>query len=92
MNREFDPTVWYQTSGRFRHAAKLPEGKTGKQALAECGGPRCDDQAWIDGMGEAHSGDYYLRCHAPDEDTVVMTREEWHAFKKAGGTTYLTAH
>lgn len=83
--RVFDPKIWFQVSGRFRLVAKLPDGKTGMQALAECGGQRCDDQKWIDGLGERHCGDYYLRCYAASEE---LTRKEWHTFKKSGGKTY----
>ena len=81
--------TWYSVSNKYRMVARLPEGKTGKQALAESGGQRCGDQAWIDGMGEASAGDHYLRCYAP---TVELSREEWAAFRAAGGTTYLSAH
>ncbi len=82
MVREFDPLVWFQVSGHFRLAAKLPEGKTGKQALADTD---CGDAAWIEGLGEAHCGDHYLLCYAAH---TGMSKEEWKAFKESGGSTY----
>jgi hypothetical protein len=88
MNK-YDPTIWFQVSSRHRIVARFPKGKTGKQALAESGGQRCDDQAWIDGMGEGGSGDFYLRVYANTEGLwKELTIAEWRAFKKAGGTTY----
>lgn len=79
----------YQVSRKFRLVASLPEGKTGKEALAASGGPRCDDATWIDGLGEARAGEQYLRCYAPH---TQLSLEEWIEFKKVGGATYLSAH
>lgn len=88
-----DTNTWFSVSHKYRIVARFPEGKTGKQALAESGGQRCDDQAWVDGMGEGHSGDHYLRCYAREADLwKELSIEEWREFRKAGGTTYMAWH
>lgn len=85
--RFFDPATWFQVSGKFRLVCRLPEGLTGKQALAAAA-KHTDVQKWVDGMGEEHAGDHYLRCYAAHEE---LNEVEWRAFKKTGGSTYLMA-
>lgn len=82
-----DPTIWFQISGKFRTAARLPSGMTGIKALQA---QKIREPEWAENMGEGHAGDHYLRCCAPDEDVLTLTRESWEEFKKAGGTTYMS--
>lgn len=62
MKNKFNTSIWFSISNKYRTIARFPVGKTGKQALAECGGQRCDDAKWIEMLGEAGAGDHYLRC------------------------------
>ncbi len=91
-----DPEVWYQVSRNARMVARLPEGQTGIEALidAQRASPvRSDYALWARRMGEGSAGDYYLRCHALRDRPELhkeLTREEFAAFRKAGGETYMT--
>lgn len=92
----FDPKIWFQTSGKFRNIAKFPEGLTGMQALKQSATYHGDIDKWIDGMGEGHSGDHYLRCYAASDQkklgtqlTAELDKDQWKEFKAAGGTTYM---
>jgi len=78
--------VWFQTSSSYRMVNRLPEGKTGTEALRESGGPRCDDEKWLQLLGEAACGDHFLRTSA--WPARVLTAEEWAYYKKLGGGTY----
>lgn len=80
-----DPTVWFQISGKFRVAARLPEGMTGIEALKTL---NIREPEWAERMGEEHAGDHYLRCSG--QQAKELTQDEWTAFKAAGGTTYLS--
>lgn len=85
---------WYQVSRGFFMVAKLPEGKTGKQALFEAtckhGQHRGSDaQRWVDNLGERHAGDHYLRCYAHlDGNTKTVGADVFEAFRKLGGGVY----
>lgn len=97
---------WYQVSRNHRMLARLPEGKTGMEALIdaenESGHPHPDLEEWAHGLGEAHAGDSFLRCHAmrlasrfPDEFAHLsktldsFTFNEW---RRLGGETYMSKH
>lgn len=81
--REVLEQKYCQTSRAYRHVARLPEGKTGVQALAEASG----DAAWSDRLGERSAGDYYLRVYA---EKVTLSPEVFEMFRRLGGGTYDT--
>lgn len=86
-----DSEVWYQVSRNHRIVARLPEGKTGIQALIDAE-TRLDRERWAQRMGEGNAGDHYLRCHAMrrDGDWQQLTNVAFNAFRAAGGDTYRT--
>ncbi len=78
---------YYQVSGKYRTVCKLPEGKTGIEALAEASGK----PEWAALLGETGAGDQYLRCYALNrkpEDRLELSIGQWAAFKKLGGGSY----
>lgn len=86
---------YYQISRKFYILAKLPEGKTGKEALYEASLKTYegldnydfwvkDTRRWVDGLGEANSTDQYLRVHA---DCITVTKEVFEEFRRLGGRT-----
>lgn len=85
-----DVNVWFQTSRAHRAVARLPEGKTGRQALWEAQS-RPMDKTWALQFPEYSAGDHYLRCHAPITDQLTLNRREFEAYRAAGGDTYQSA-
>jgi len=98
--KNYDPKIWFQVSRNKRLIARLPEGKTGIQALQDTtaklaaamaevpifkGWPH---QAKLNPSQEIDSGEFYLRHLCPPEDAVLLSKEEFDAFRAAGGTTY----
>lgn len=81
---KLDPTIWFQISGKYRTAARLPAGVTGIEALKTL---NIREPEWAERMGEGHAGDHYLRCCNGEQKELTV--EEWMVFKKAGGTTYM---
>jgi hypothetical protein len=73
---------WFQVSRRYRIVARLPEGKTGIEALSEASGR----PEWAAGLRETNAGDQFLRVYATD--TRTLDRPTFAAFRKAGGGTY----
>lgn len=80
--------VYFQTSRAYGYVHRLPEGKTGMQALRESGGQRCDDEKWLRGLGEQACGEHYLRMYASESDRIVLTLEEFAYYRSVGGGTY----
>lgn len=66
-----DPHVWFQVSGKYRIAARLPEGMTGVEALKTL---NISEPEWAERMGEGNAGDHYLRCGNGEQKE--LTREE----------------
>lgn len=85
-----DVNIWFQTSRAHRAVARLPEGKTGRQALWEAQS-RPMDKTWALQFSEYSAGDHYLRCHAPITDQLTLNRKEFEAYRAAGGDTYQSA-
>lgn len=87
-----DTKVWFQVSRKHRLVARLPNGMTGVQALlqkAQSERP-WDAEKWVNGLGEAHAGDYWLRTYAESEGlTRNLDKEEFEEFRAAGGDTYM---
>lgn len=89
---------WHQISAAYRTIARLPEGKTGRQALYEATQKQyiglkneqewaVQNAAWCRNLGEASATDQYLRCYAEREGGLVrvLTPEEFKRYKKFGG-------
>lgn len=78
--------IWFQVSAKYRHLARLPEGKTGKQALQDAE-PDRDYSQWDEGA----CGDHFLRCfpHHSTFGVMELNVDEWAYYKKIGGSTYL---
>ena len=72
---------YFQTSRRFRHLCKLPEGRTGVQALADASG----DRVWAEWLGEANAGDHWLRVYGKP---ISVSQEVFAEFLRQGGGTY----
>jgi hypothetical protein len=84
-----NPNAWFQISRAYRTVARLPEGKTGIQALIDATKDRREDaERWANGLGEASAGDHYLRVHSPKKDQLELTFHEFAAFRRMGGGTY----
>lgn len=65
-----------QVSRKYRTLARLPEGKTGLEALRRF--------ITIDGISEPEAGDHFLRVHSRDK--VQLDRFVFAEFCKIGGT------
>jgi hypothetical protein len=77
---------YYQTSRRHRRLARLPEGKTGRQALCAA----LPNEQWVNSLTEAEVGGHYLRIYSPEEDRVTIACSRvFAAFQNLGGETYL---
>jgi hypothetical protein len=85
-----DIRVWYQVSRSTRGVARLPEGKTGIQALAEALARRGMQE--MRDLTEGEAGEHYLRCFAPASDRKTLTTRAFNAFRAAGGNTYKAIH
>lgn len=84
--RDLIANGFYQVSRKHRMVARLPHGKTGRQALAEASG-RSD---WAHAMSEASAGDHFLRCHTDRNGLcVTVDRATFEEFRRLGGDTYL---
>lgn len=75
---------WKGTSNRHRHIARLPEGKTGLEALRIVAP---DDYRRIMENAERQAADTYRRIYAHAHKGTQQTLDSamWVAFKKAGG-------
>lgn len=72
-----------QVSRKFRSVARLPEGKTGIEALADAS----RDLVWARTLGEEHAAEQFRRVYAiyaPAEQRLILilTREVFDAFKR----------
>lgn len=95
---------WYQVSRRYRTIARLPEGKTGIQALIDAADAstdasdymdeemkawwRTEHVRWANMLGEHCAGDHFLRVFADGDLVKTLSRDEWKEFLAQGGTTY----
>lgn len=84
---------WYQVSAKYMMVARLPEGKTGRQALAEAEtagitNPEFKEERrkWAMKMPERDAGDFYLRVYC--KDTKELKLKVWREYKRLGGGTY----
>lgn len=76
--------VYYQTSAKYRTVVRLPEGKTGVEALAEASGR----PEWAQALGELHAGDQYLRCYSAPGERLELSRDDFIEYRRLGGGTY----
>lgn len=82
MNK-YDPKIWFSISNRYRLIARLPEGKTGLEALKERA-PESFEH--IMQHAEQLAADEYRRTYARQHgDEVELSSEDYSAFRKAGG-------
>lgn len=74
---------WKQTSRRWRMLSRLPDGKTGIEALAEAS----KDAPWAKKLGERDSAAQFCRVYA-GELTISVPRNVFDAFRKLGGKAW----
>ena len=67
-----------QVSRKYRMVARLPEGKTGLEALAEVDPRLAKDM--LDRMNNA-AAEQYLRCYAKPPYVLTLSVEEFDEFK-----------
>lgn len=84
-----DTRVWFQVSRSSGGVARLPEGKTGKEALAEA----LSGQPWevrsAENMTEGAAGEHYMRCYARQEGlTAELSPRDFNLFRQNQGRTY----
>lgn len=82
---------YYQISRKHRILARLPSGKTGKQALLDHALAHQivpEPETWVSSMDEYSAGHQYL-CQAPTEDTVHVPHDVFTEYRRLGGGTYL---
>ena len=88
---------WYQTSRRWRMIARLPEGKTGIEALIEARLKHItvrrdywisETKRWANMLGEESSAEQFRRCYAHETPGLHRTldKETFDAFRRLGGT------
>jgi len=75
---------WKSTSNKHRVIARLPEGKTGLEALREVAP---DDHKRIMENAERQAADTYRRLYANwgAGTSQILDSGTWSAFKRAGG-------
>jgi len=87
---------WYQTSRKYRALCRLPEGKTGVEALTEASMDMrpWDAEKWATALGEGSAGDHFLRCCAMQTDglSVEVDQATFNAYRELGGDTYQSAY
>lgn len=92
-----------QVSARYRIVARLPEGKTGRDALygakmAQLAEHNLDEEMiaywrtehreWVNRLGEESSAGHFRRVHARAADLwLELTEEEFREFKAQRGRT-----
>jgi hypothetical protein len=77
----FDPKVWKQVSNKYRLVARMPEGKTALEALAEA---NPELHAVVMKRAEQWAHDDYLRfCAEKHGLQKELSVEEWAEYKKA---------
>lgn len=78
---------YYQVSRSYRQIARLPEGKTGRQLLAEM--PEYKHMTTKAGLNNASLDDFWLRMFAfrDPEFSLTLTVEEFAEFRRLGGKT-----
>jgi len=82
---------YMQISRKYRLFARIPDGKTGKQALLEASRAACVNEKhyevareWMSKMFEHDAARYYRRVYAPHYEASIQQMTE---FKAAGGKT-----
>ena len=83
---------WYQTSRKYCLLAKLPEGKSGVEALIDYATKHDirpgDTKEWAEMLGEASAGDQFLRCTTNPQYKKTVDSKVFEAFRRLGGGTY----
>jgi hypothetical protein len=89
---------YYQVSRKYGMLARLPDGKTGRQALFEAsmeqyrGLPNeaswdAQQRRWVGHLPEASAADHYCRVYAPKHLQRTVSQSVMNAFRKLGGGT-----
>jgi hypothetical protein len=76
-----------QVSRKYGLVVKLPEGKTGKEALKEAARSQRphDVDRWVEALGEEQAGNFYRRVYAGPHLTVELSETSLKKFRAAGG-------
>jgi hypothetical protein len=89
---------YFQTSRKYCDLARLPPGKTGREALFEASMREYlgltnevywqrEMHRWAFGMSEDAATDHYLRCYARTDLRKTVSPEVMRAFRQLGGRT-----
>jgi hypothetical protein len=84
--RRFDSDVWYSTSNKYRHIARVPEGMTAVEALK-----KYDPEAYqmIQERSENDARFQWLRCSVSRIEHIgcheTLTPQEYQVFRSEGG-------
>ena len=78
---------WYQTSRKHLHLARLPQGKTGIEALRGTQQSK-HGRRWAGQLGEESAGDQFLRTTRDPRYRMTVDLEVFRAYKMMGGGTY----
>jgi len=73
---------WKSTSNRYRNIARLPEGKTGLEALRDCAP---EAYRHIMENAERQAADTYRRIFARGDTKQTLDQDMFQAFKRARG-------
>ena len=78
---------WFQVSRKYRTVARLPEGKTGKEALLESSRRSVPDAPrWVACLSERDAADYWGRVHARAASLwLELDVATFAAFRRLGG-------
>ena len=91
--RVFDPKIWKSVSHKYRTVARLPEGMTGKEAIAWAHAEYAKTSPFKNPLNpnwdERSCASHFMRCYTcydfAKHCQAELTRAEWDAFKQAGG-------
>lgn len=75
---------FYQISRKYRGLARLPDGKTGREAYMDASRPT----GYNPHLSERYAGDQYLRVYAPKQDRITVSFRTFQAFRRLGGDSY----
>jgi hypothetical protein len=82
--RTFDPNIYKSVSNKYRHIAKLPDKKSGSEALKEI--DLSTYQNFLNQF-EHNCESTFLRCYALKIKDLheTLTEEEYNYFRSHGG-------
>lgn len=83
-NETLDPTVWRQTSRKYRMIARLPEGETGLEAIKRCS-PK-DYERIMKHAERMASSSYLIHFAEQEGNSQILSTEAFETFRKNGGS------